>query len=58
MLGSVSLFYMHALLQSDCAVLTYILHCFALCRGPKGAEGGGLAQSAFFQWSQHISHCQ
>ena len=49
---------MHVLLQSDCAVLTYILHCFALCRDPKGAEGGGLAQSAFFQWSQHISHCQ
>ena len=30
---------MHALLESDCAILTYILHFFAMCRGPKG--GGG-----------------
>ena len=26
---------MHALLESDYAILTYILHFFALCRGPK-----------------------
>ena len=38
--GSASLFHMHALLESDYAILTYILHFFALCRGPKG----GLAQ--------------
>ena len=25
---------MHALLESDHAILTYILHFFALCRGP------------------------
>ena len=28
---------MHALLESDYAILTYILHFFALRRGPKGA---------------------
>ena len=39
--GSTSLFHMHALLQSDYAILTYILHFFALCRGPKS---GGIAQ--------------
>ena len=27
---------MHALLESDYAILTYILHFLALCRGPKG----------------------
>ena len=27
--------YMHALLESDYAILPYILHFFALCRGPK-----------------------
>ena len=27
---------MHALLQSDYAILTYILDFFILCRGPKG----------------------
>ena len=37
---SVSLFRMHAVLKSDYAILTYILHFFALCRGPKG----GMAQ--------------
>ena len=35
MLGSESLFHMHALLEHDYAILTYILHFFALCRGPK-----------------------
>ena len=35
MLGSASLFHMHALLQSDYAILRYILHFFALRRGPK-----------------------
>ena len=39
--GSASLFHMHALLESDYAILTYILHFFALCRGPKS---GGMAQ--------------
>ena len=36
--GSASLFlvfHMHALLESDYAILTYILHFFALCRGLK-----------------------
>ena len=33
--GSASLFHMHALVESDYAVLTYILHFFALCRGLK-----------------------
>ena len=33
---SASLFHMHALLESDYAILTYILHFFTLCRGPKG----------------------
>ena len=41
MLGSASLFHMHALSESDYAILTYILHIFALCRGPKW---GGMAQ--------------
>ena len=26
---------MHALLESDYAILMYILHFFALCRGPR-----------------------
>ena len=38
---SASLFDMHALLESDYAILTYILHFFALCRGPMW---GGMAQ--------------
>ena len=33
--GSESLFYMHALLGYDYTILTYILHFFGLCRGPK-----------------------
>ena len=33
--GNANLFHMHALLESDHAILTYILHFFALCRGPK-----------------------
>ena len=41
MLGSASLFHMHASLESDYAILTYILHFFALCRGPKS---GGMAK--------------
>ena len=40
MSGSASLFHMHALLESDYAFLTYILHFSALRRGPKG----GMAQ--------------
>ena len=39
--GNASLFQMHALLESDHAILTYILRFFALCRGPKS---GGMAQ--------------
>ena len=39
--GSASLFHMHALLESDYVILMYILHFFALCRGPKL---GGMAQ--------------
>ena len=42
MLGSVSLFHMHALLESHYAILAYILHFFAWCRGPKW---WGMAQS-------------
>ena len=41
MLDSASLFHMHALLESDYAILTYILHFFALFRGPKWGGGGG-----------------
>ena len=33
---------MHVLLESDYAILTYILHSFALCRGPKS---GGMANT-------------
>ena len=33
--GSVSLFHVHALIESDYAILRYILHFFALWRGPK-----------------------
>ena len=39
--GSASLLHMHALLESDYAILTYILHFFALCRS---AKWGGMAQ--------------
>ena len=35
MLGSAILFQMHALVESNYEILTYILHFFALCRGPK-----------------------
>ena len=30
---------MHALFESDYAILTYILHFYALCRDPKGRVG-------------------
>ena len=33
--GSASLFHIHALLEPDYAILTYILLFFAVCRGPK-----------------------
>ena len=36
--GSASLFHMDALLESDYAILRYIFHFFALCRGPKGGH--------------------
>ena len=36
--GSESLFHMNALLESDYAILMYILHIFALCCGPKWGE--------------------
>ena len=39
--GSASLFHMHALLKSEYAILMYILHFFALCRGPMSE---GMAQ--------------
>ena len=48
---SASLFHMHALLESDYAILTYILHFFALCRGPKS---GGMAQ---YSHPKHIPRC-
>ena len=35
--GPASLFHVHALLEYDYAILTYILHFFALCGGLKGA---------------------
>ena len=35
MSDSESLIHMHALLEHDYAILTYILHFFAMCRGPK-----------------------
>ena len=38
--GSASLFHMHALLEYDYAILTYILHFFSLCRGPQGGSHG------------------
>ena len=41
MLDSASLFHMHALLESDYPILTYILHFFASYRGPKWWGGGG-----------------
>ena len=44
MAGSESLFHMHAVLESDYAILTYISQFFALCRGPKG---GGMAQYSY-----------
>ena len=37
--GSKSLFHMHALLESSYATLRYIMHFFALCRGPSGRAG-------------------
>ena len=48
---SASLFHMHALLESDYAILTYILHFFALCRGPKS---GGMAQ---YSHPKYVSGC-
>ena len=38
--GGAILFHMHALLESDYAILTYILQFFALCRSPKCWGGG------------------
>ena len=35
MLVSANLFHMHASLDSDYAILTYILNFYALCRDPK-----------------------
>ena len=45
---SASLFHMHALLVSDYAILMYILHFFALCRGPKWC---GMAQ---YSYPKHV----
>ena len=46
--GSASLFHMHALLESDYAILMYILHFCALCRGPKW---WGMAQ---YSYPKHV----
>ena len=35
---SASLFHKHALLEFEYAILRYIFHFFALCRGPKGGH--------------------
>ena len=44
---------MYALLQSDYAILEYILHFFALYRGPKWGRGG-MAQ---YSHPKHVSGC-
>ena len=49
--GSASLLHIHALLESDYAILTYILHFFALCRGPKS---GGMAQYSYLNTSLDV----
>ena len=49
--GSTSLFRMHALLESDYAILLYILHLFALYRGPKS---GSMAQ---YSHPKYVSGC-
>ena len=49
--GSASLLHMHALLESDYAILMYILHFFALCRGLKW---GGMAQ---YSHPKHVLGC-
>ena len=43
--GSVHLFHMHALIQSDFAILTYILHFFAWCLDPRGRVHGPVPSS-------------
>ena len=52
MLGSESLFHMHALLESDYAILVYILHFFALYRGQSGGEG-----MAHYSHPKHVPGC-
>ena len=42
---------MHALLESDYAILRYILHFFALCRGPMW---GGMAQ---YSHPKYVPEC-
>ena len=49
--GSASLFHMHALVESDYAILTYNLHFFALRRGPKS---GGMAQ---YSHPKYVPRC-
>ena len=49
--GSASLFHRHALLESDYAILMYILHFFALCRGP---NSGGMAK---YYHPKHVPGC-
>ena len=49
--GSASLFRMHALLEPDYAILTYILHFFALCRGPKSV---GMAK---YYYPKYVPGC-
>ena len=45
--GSASLYHMHALLESDYAILSYIFHFFALCRCPKSR---GVAQYSHLKY--------
>ena len=47
--GSVNLFHMHALLESDDAILTYILHFFASAVAEWG--GGDIAQYSHPKYS-------
>ena len=49
--GNASLFHVHALLESDYAILTCTLHSFALYRGPKS---GGMAQ---YSYPKYVPGC-
>ena len=45
---------MQALLESDYAILTYTLHFFALCRGPKGGGSGTMSPSLITPLDEHV----